>query len=238
MAEILKGLEPDARPLSIPLVVLTLTCEQLHEISPDRLQWIETDYGVSLSDLALQYGSTRDDWRPLAGKEAITDLLANVRIEIENAIPRRHVAWREPDDEFWARPAVVSRFVKADFLSGELSLLIVDPVAIYHPDIFHRLVCFQDCFANPHMVIVVLPPYSVPRRIAAIKHALGNQGTPCFDDYFRPSVPPKRRLAAQFVWNAIDGDDIRRHLLMAASDLVMKPAASRRSSFIRQGAPR
>jgi len=236
MSEIDMGLDPNMRPLPIPVVVLTLSLDDLKRLPANRLQWIHDDYRISRSRLELQYGRTRADWRPLGGLDHIQTLLEHIRIDIDKAIQGRHVEWQEPEVDFWTDMTAVKRFISKDFLCAELSLLVIDPVAIYDPDIYQRLVCFQDSFTNARAVIATLPPFGVPRRITGLKNALQERATPYFDDYFQPVIPPKRRLLAQCVWNTADVDDIRRHLLVAAGALVTETNQSPISAFVRHGA--
>ncbi len=238
MRAVVKGLNPDAPPLQVPIVVLTLTREQLEDLQPDRKTWVP-EFGVSQADIAAQYGLTRDEWRPLAGRVSINTLLTDMKSEIERGLVGRPVTWREPDAELWdsKNTSDWSKFASEVFEKSELSVLVIDPIAICHPDIFQRLMCFQESFARPQTVVVVLPPFGVP-LLTKLRQALLNRGTPCFNAYFAPVFPPGRRQLAQYLWNASDADDMRRHLLAAASALVAEHKAPERSPYLRQGGGR
>ena len=114
---------------------------------------------------------------------------------------------------------------------------MIDPVAVSHPDVFERLMLFQDCLTSTSTVVATLPPFGAPRRIAGLKQVLLARGTPYFDDYLEPAVPPRRRLAAQMALNVSDADDIRRYLLAAAGQLVRETDATGRSAFLQPVRP-
>lgn len=238
LIDLMAGLDPNTRPLPIPLVTLTLTRDELVKMEPKRWDWIKSDFRVSPKRLLMQYGPTRNDWRPFATSDSVTAVLANARIEMNKALKGRRAEWRIPDASFWDNRIVAKHFVEQEFKTSEISLLIIDPVAICHPDVFERLMLFQDCFTSTSTVIAMLPPFGVPRRIAGLKRALLSRGTPYFDDYLEPTVPPRRRLAAQVAFNVIDADDIRRHLVAAAGQLVPDIAATERSPFLQHGSLR
>ena len=67
-----------------------------------------------------------------------------------------------------------------------------------------------------------------------LRQALFRRTGPYFNDYFRPSVPPTRRLVAQCGWNAVDTEDVQR-LLIAAAGRLSATQAGASSPFTRQG---
>ncbi len=236
--EILNGLDPEKRTLQIPLVVLTLTDKRLNELKAEQLKSIEDEFGLSRPQIAARYGPRHEDWRPLAGTASIADLLEGMRREIEKAFtePRRSIAWHKPEATFWDDMDYARQFVEREFQGRELSLLLIDPIALScDHEALKRLNLFHRCFGDHRTVVAVLPPFDMP-MLMALKKALLNCGTASFDEYFRPRVPPDRRLLAQCVWNTIDSDDIRRHLLLAFGDHALKPERLEKSPLLRMGA--
>jgi len=235
--DVLNGLDPKKHALRIPLVVLTLTGERLNELTPKQLKSIENDYGLSRPQIEGLYGPKRDDWRPLAGTNSIADLLEGMRCEIEKAFtePKSSVTWHEPEAAFWDDMDCARQFVESEFQRMELSLLLIDPVALgYDHEALKRLNLFHRCFGDHRTVVAVLPPLGLP-RLTGLKKTLLNCGAEAFNEYFRPRVPPDRRLFAQCVWNAVDTDDIRRHLLLAFGDHALKPEQLEKSPILRMG---
>ena len=235
MKAVIKGLNPNAVPLQVSLVVLTSTRQQLDELQHDRKEWIP-EFGVPGVEIAKQYGPTRSDWKPLAGTDSIDTLLTKMKREIELGLKGRVITWQEPAAEFWDPKSTIPAIGYATdvFEKSDLSVLVIDPIAICHPDIHQRLMFFQESFARPQTVIVVLPPFGTP-LLTELRHALLNRGAPCFNAFFNPVFPPRRQQLAQYSWNASDADDMRRHLLAAAGGLVTEHESPARSPFLRQG---
>ncbi len=225
-----------SRQLRVPLVVLTLSQAELAALDAKRWKWIVEDFRVSRGRLLGRYGAGRADWQPfLAAPDTIGDVLRHTLLGLNKALTGRRAEWLQPGADFWDDTVAAQAFVKKEFNTSELSLLVIDPVAIYHPDLYQRLMMFQESFTRGNTVIATLPPFGLPRRITGLKNALQARGTPYFDDYFQPTVPPRRHLFAQCVLGVGDADDIRRHLLAAAGQFMVEAEASTRSTFLQQG---
>ncbi len=237
-ADVEDGLNPKKRPLPVPLVILTLSRPELDALPADRWSALKTEFGLSETFLRSRYGAARDDWRPFAGGDSILSLLEGVRGQVSASLRDFRVYWSRPEDTFWSDIMAARKFVTAEFDTGELSVLVVDPVALYHPDVYQRLMLFQQCFDSSRRVILALPPFGVPHRIIRLRSALVSRAMPYFDDYFQPAVPPRRPLAAYCGWNVSDSEDIQRLILAAAGQLSSGGGAQPASAFIRHGADR
>jgi hypothetical protein len=238
IADLRAGLDPNSRPLPAPAVVLSLSQAELAGLDAKRWGWITNDFRVSKARLLSRYGEARADWKPFITPETIAEVLKSTRIELNKSMKDRRVVWRLPDDAFWDDVVEAKKFVDREFNTSELSLLVIDPVAIYHPDVYQRLMLFQQSFERGGTVIATLPPFGLPRRVTGLKSALQNRGTPYFDDYFQPMVPPRRRLVAQCALAVSDVDDIRRHLLAAAGQLAPETESQERSTYLKHGSSR
>ena len=234
IADVKDGLNPGKRPLFVPLVVLTLTSDEFNGLAQTQRERLRSDFGLSDAFLSARYGTTRMEWKPFAGSEPIVALLESVRTSANHALKAHRLDWKLADDVFWTDPIAASRFVNNDFNTSDLSLLIIDPVAVHSLDVLQRLMLFQDSLTSDRRVIVTLPPFGVPPRLKRLRDALTRRTTPYFDDYFYPAVPTKRRLLAQCAWNVTDGEDIQRHILAAAGHLGSKDIEAT-SPFIRHG---
>lgn len=237
--DIQDGLDPTRRAMSVPLVVLTVTRDELSTLSPDAVHRLEQDFDNPRDNLLSAYDADKHNWRPFGGDVSITELLDHLRTRVNETLSPYRVFWSRPDQTFWSDIQAAKKFVTNEFDTGELSVLVIDPVALYHPDVYQRLMLFQECMANNRRVILTLPPFGTPHSIRRLRDALVNRAMPYFDDYFQPSIPPKRMLAAHCGWNVSDTEDIRRLLIAAVGQLVsegMAPGRSTSSAFIRHGA--
>jgi hypothetical protein len=233
-----QALNPDKTLVEVPLVVLSASKAQLDTMPAERRSWIEGDYMIEYKDLLPQYDAAPAGWRPFASSTSVATILDSVRTEVNASLARHIVTWKEPPAEFWTSTKAAKEFVDRQFRTGELSVLIVDPVSIAHPDIYQRLMYFQDCLLDSRTVIIAMAPFALMPGVARLRASLLDRGSPYFDDYFRPIVPPRRKVLAQCCWNATDGDDIQRYILAAAGHLDQDPGGSSRSAFVSHGPTR
>jgi hypothetical protein len=230
-----EGLDPQRRTLTVPLVVLTATLDELQSLSPQRQGWLRDDFGLEPADLPGRYGNTREDWHPFGGADRIADVIEHLRTEIDTDLGPYRFEWNQPGAAFWSNPLAANDFVKREFKTGELAVLVIDPVALYEPNVvYQRLMLFQDCLASDRVTIVALPPFAAPNQLVSLRTALLSRPVPYFTDYFRPQVPPARKLLAQCGWNVVDGEDVRRLLVAAAGRLATNQGETS-SPFVRQG---
>jgi len=234
-----QGLDPLMRPLAVPLAILAMTRGELDALPADRRARIEEDLRVRLPRLAPQYGERRDQWRPFGRDLPVADVLAQAAQRVDEVIAGRSCAWVEPGADFWISKTAAKAWIDKTFSTGELSLLLIDPASLSHPDVFERLMLFQHSLASPTTVIAALTPFGTPRRLQGLKAALRERAMPYFDDFLLPAVPPQRRVVAQCSLNAADADDIGRQLLHAAAHLGgNEPAPVARSPFLQHGGGR
>jgi hypothetical protein len=232
--EIEDGLDPARRPLAVPLVVLTATLGDLQNLPGASGKSLVADFGLTLADLAARYKATREDWSPFGGAKPIGLILKELQEAVNGALGQYRLEWKQPDDSFWTDILAARSFVSQEFKTGQLAVLVIDPVAMYIPDLYQRLMLFHDCLANEKITIVALPPFAAPNELVSLRHALVSRTMPYFDDYFDPRVPPARKVLAQCGWNAMDGEDVRR-LLVAAAGRLSITAGDVTSPFVRQG---
>jgi hypothetical protein len=223
------------KPVSVPVVTLTLMLAEFNNLPPGQRARIQQDLDLSDPVLKDRYGATRQEWKPYVGAQPISKILDGIRDSVNLALTAHRIAWREPPDCFWADIEDARNFVKSDFHTADLSLLIVDPVAVYNIDAFQRLLLFEDSLTSDRRVIVTLPPFEAPQHLRQLRAMLANRASPYFDDYLQPAVPPRRRLSAQCAWNITDGEDVKRHILAAAAYLGATIMPGKTPVFLKQG---
>ena len=237
-AELSDGLNPSRKPVSVPLVTLTQTLEEFEGLPVAQKSRIHAEMNLDHDFLRRRYGLSREDWKPYGGAETIADLVGKVQDTVNSALTKHRVAFKRPTDSFWSDIQAARQFVREEFNTSELSVLVLDPVAVYNGDIFQRLMLFHDSLADDRRVIVTLPPFDIHPQLIQLRAALSNRATPYFDDYFHPMVPPARRLSAQCAWNVADSDEIKRYILMAAGRLATPRSDEDNSPFVRYGSGR
>lgn len=238
MHEVESGLDPDRRLLEVPLVVLTLTNDDVGKLQDESLAAIAQDFNLSGAALAARYGATRREWRPFDGAATIETLMHDTRLELNAGLPGRSLVWRLPPDEFWSGGIKAAQdFVDGSFKPAELSVLVVDPVALQRHPVYQRLMLFQDRLGNGRTTILTLPPFAAPPHILGLRTALMTHAVPYFDHYFKTTVPPHRHVAAQCGWNVSDSHEMRRLILAAADEHDFSLASPERGlAFVQQQA--
>jgi TIR domain len=235
MRDVEEGLNPLRRPLPVPVVVLTMTKTELAEFGPEQWQQISDDFGLPQNEISERYGPTRADWRPFGGYETIATVLEKIKTQMAAAFQAFRPYWSSPDESFWLDALRARCYVRTEFDTGEIAVLIVDPVALHRREVYQRLMFFQESLSSSRAVVLTLPHFNVQPEILRLRSALMNRGTPYFDDYFQPAVPPRRRLAAHCGWNIADLEDIRRLILAAAVHLGAEADRDTGSTFLRHG---
>jgi len=235
MRDVEEGLNPLRRPLSVPLVVLTMTQAELAEFGPEQWHQISDDFGLPQNVISKRYGATRADWRPFGGDETIATVLDAIKTQMTAAFQAFRPYWSPPDESFWLDALQARSYVRREFDTGEIAVLIIDPVALHRREVYQRLMFFQESLSSSRVVVLTLPHFDAQPEILRLRSALMNRGTPYFDDYFQPAVPPRRRLAAQCGWNVTDMEDIQRLIIAAAVQLSAEADRESGSTFLRHG---
>lgn len=235
MRDIEEGLNPLRRPLPVPVVVLTMTQAALAEFGPEQWQQIVDDTGLPQDMISKRYGVTRADWRPFGGDETIATVLETIKTKMAAAFQAFRPYWSPPDESFWLDVLQARSYVRREFDTAEIAVLIIDPVALHRRDLYQRLMFFQESLSSSRVVVLTLPHFNAHPEILRLRSALMNRSAPYFDDYFQPAFPPRRRLAAQCGWNISDMEDIQRLILAAAIQLGAEEDRKSGSAFLRHG---
>jgi hypothetical protein len=236
--EIEAGLGPKKRPLDVPLVLLSVRRDDLEHFSAQTWARIEADFSLKKDDVLPRYDDTRGAWRPYAGDVPVSSLLDQIRAQINAVLKDYLLVWKSPPENFWSSIPSARAFVKEEFETAFLSVLVVDPIALHHHDTYQRLMLFQAALSKEHFVILTLPPFGALAPIKRLRNFLMDKAAPYFDDYFVPSIPPDRLMRAKCGWNANDVDDVKRLILVALSDLSIETRSGSRSTYLRHGETR
>jgi hypothetical protein len=235
MRDVEEGLNPLRRPLPVPVVVLTMTQAEVAEFRADQWRHISDDFGLSQDVISRRYGPTRMDWRPFGGDQTIATVLETIKNQMAAAFRAFRPYWTPPDETFWSDASKAGSYVRTEFNTGEVAVLIIDPVALHRLDVYQRLMFFLESMTSSRVVVLTLPHFNAQPEILRLRRTLMNRSAPYFDDYFRPTVPPRRRLAAQCGWNITDMEDIQRLVLAAAVQLGGEADRDSGSTFLRHG---
>ena len=148
--------------------MLALTKDRLNSIQTDRKPAFAPTFGQFLADLKMdrlalerQYGDTPSDWKPFGNDLSVIAIMDSIRERITKVAPSHPLRWTPVDDEFWSDdPEALDRQVR--ILASELSVILVDPVALYDEELESRLQRMHTLLPNDRAAIVVLDPFPVP----------------------------------------------------------------------------
>jgi hypothetical protein len=223
IGSIARGLRESSLPVARAIITATRKCLTRENVRPQDLhRCVDFDYvppaGHSLNELLGQmkisneqliscYGEQREDWHPFGdGSKTILEVLENVRQQlnrVKNAIPIR---WEPVEDRLFSNDQ--SKIESAvDKLANGLSLVVIDPVALYSTWIRDLIQSLDRCFANPQAIIVVLPMFPTPPQPKAHSDMI-KQVFKRLVDYFYEELPELEH--AQCCIFTADDADIRR----------------------------
>ena len=164
-------------------------------------------------DLLARYDMSRANWRPIPGRDdTIETLLADLQDRINEISNAPRIEW-QPVDEFWNDRETAEKV--ATTLANELSLIVIDPIALYDPLIYKRLALLEKsgCFDRENVAVLLLSPFAMSQPNRTFRDLMLQAALSIFDDYYKPGVRkiPYARCSFNF------GDDmaLTRPLLMA-----------------------
>jgi TIR domain len=115
-----------------------------------------SELGIKPEQLTTYYGATREEWRPFGGNQTIQQVLEGIKNQL-NSVPTTAVRWVPIEEELFSnnRRRIDQAAVT---LANTVSLIVIDPVALYSPTIRNLVqVDLATCFDNPQAVVAALP---------------------------------------------------------------------------------
>jgi TIR domain len=232
--KISNAVEADDSTIPISLVILTLKQMDVDSLNANQIDTIQQCLGIDRGSLDSLYGPEREDWKPFGNATTVLQLLEDIKDDVNRTIDGPKFRWELTPEEFWTHIPAAQRY-HSHFLESKLSLLVIDPVAIHVHDVYQRLMIFQDCIERSNTAIIVLPPFSINPNREKLRDWIKSQGSPYFDDYFDPKVPPRTRYTAHCGFNVNDREDIRRLMLLAVGQFISESPSKNRPNYIKFG---
>jgi hypothetical protein len=194
----------------------------------------------TLAQLRARYGPRRLDWKPFLGAATVETLLNQLLGQINNlpSLPANvKFKWEWVDflaaDMDNAQPADMDAAqASAGKLSGDLALVVLDPLSLYHPNILLYAPFLNPCFERESLIIMTLTPFELPQMLSDLRDVVRRALAPMFDFYYAPPVPLNRRQPLCGL-NLCDDTEVRRmvqfrigHHPLVGSDQDLHPAIS------------
>jgi TIR domain-containing protein len=220
VCRLVDAIRSDDSSLAIPVAVLTMSDTELDQIPADAWTELCNQLNVNKNDLKDRYSPDRADWRPFGSAKTVSQILANVKAEIEKKEPNApRIRWEFVKSDFWDTMDAAREYAATKF--RDISLVVIDPISLYNFKVLDRAHLLKEhCFENDKCGIMVLPPFAMPPVISRLRDLLENRTI--FESYYMPSVPSKIKSMAQYSGMLTDEKDIKRLFLATLGLYVMK----------------
>jgi hypothetical protein len=202
--------------IPIRLLVLTLTRAELAQLNFDH----KPLFGKTLNELLPAamydsttilnlYGAKKTDWKPFGGQMNVKEILDNI-LQETNEKRELNYKWVAIDEEkFWSNNADEFNS-QINILKKELSVIILDPIALYNDNVKDRFELMLDCLANKDLLIMTFPSFEPSQPFCSWRELIKSTSKKFYSSYFKPDIP--KSMNAQFTANPLDKKDARRFI--------------------------
>jgi hypothetical protein len=215
-----------------PILTAVLTATRKEMSALDAAVWdeLEKDLEMPKAKLLERYGdgAARLDWQPFGGGEGVVSLLDKLVDDINLAVGEQKFHRELVGDDFWQSDAAAEAY--APRFIPNVSLVVIDPIALYVNLVFRRLVLLQKSFESDLSVILLLPPFAPPATFQRLRQRVRMAAAGLLKDFLEPPVPLTRTLANCGVCVADEGD-IKRLMRMTVGNYVQRGRSSAKSLY-------
>ncbi len=235
---IMQAIRSGDRFISIPVLILTTTRDRLDQLDTSRkspyssmtLDNLLTEIRIdSKQDLIEFYGDERNHWRPFCGSDDVQTLLDRIQTKINQQASNVEFRWEPIGEDFWSNDMDVARN-EAKKLLKDLSLIIIDPIALFDPEIRERLKdLLPNCFENEHGLVIALMPFALPAPFFHMRDVIKNMARLIYDRVYELPLQSSSPYA-HFDINVADEADLNHVLVRACRSKIGIPASSSSAS--------
>jgi hypothetical protein len=176
--------------------------------------------GLGIADpvtLKGLYGQTRGDWKPFGSDVTIDAILGTVLGQLNQNVQPAQFEW-DPVDFLAVGGDWNAELAR---LAGP-SVVLMDPLSLYHPRIKDRVQLLTQYFDKGDLVFVMLAPFCVAPPYDVLRTMVRVLAAPLLDSYFDPT-PRKLGMAACAV-GICDHVDLARAIRAALLRGAVQPA--------------
>ena len=174
--------------LLVPISIVSMLDAEFQQLEMRRggdLDTIINNLGIpGRVNLKNCYGAAREDWKPFNSARPISDILDDLRNNINQKMGATQIRW-EPVDLFSGTDDEAR--VEAGKLLNRSSVVVIDPISLYHEDIYRRFQFLNKFFASDKAMVMVLTPFSISSSVTYLREMVRQVGRPLFDPYYDPS---------------------------------------------------
>lgn len=249
--EIALGVKKDDPSIPITLAVLAITADEVDKLQEDlpdlpSLTLLLNKIGIAdRNELRQFYGARRLDWKPFRGQESIEEILSRQCVAINQRLADIAVRQKqtprqfrlEPlDPAFWTDLKIVN-LERAKLLATDTpSVLVIDPLSLYHNLVSKRLRDLDECFKNEKVVVMTLAPFKTPDLLEEMSRTLQSFSLEFINEYYDPPIFPTGWYA-NLGLNLSDDQNIKRLFCLNLGQFVSRLQSQQsqaRSPFLQQ----
>ncbi len=249
--EIAVGVKKDDPAIPITVAVLAITADEVDKLQEDlpdlpSLSLLLNKIGMAdRNELRQFYGPRRLDWKPFRGQESIDEIMSRQCVTINQRLTEMAARQKqtprqfrlEPlDPAFWTDLKVVN-LERAKLLATDTpSVLVIDPLSLYHNLVNKRLRDLDECFKNEKVVVMTLAPFKTPDLLEELSRTLQSFSLEFINAYYDPPIFPSGSYA-NLGLNLSDDQNIKRLFCLNLGQFVSRLQAQQaqtRSPFLQQ----
>ncbi|MEO6623468.1 MAG: toll/interleukin-1 receptor domain-containing protein, partial [Burkholderiaceae bacterium] len=182
-----------------------------------RLGLKDTQAAAPYTSFLDRYGAARGDWRPFgADGPSVLQMLDEVETEVNQSLSRAaqtRVRLQAVDEAFWNNDVQEVERIARTFANSH-SLVVIDPLSLYDPAVKDRLDQLRDCLRSSGCAVIMLGPFGLGARGAAISGHVRAMARDTYRHFFDPEFPLPAHYSPSAA-NVSDLSQIKRYLLLA-----------------------
>jgi hypothetical protein len=218
--------------LPIYVAVLTATHDELDTVDPREWDRLQDDLKLSKAELLTRYKTQRTEWKPFGGGDSILTLLDRLVDDINQAMGEQKFHRELIGEDFWTSDVAAETYRRQ--LLSNISLVVVDPIALRVVRVLEHLNLLRDCFESDLSTILVLPPFAPFPAIQGWRRLTRYAGGGLFRDFFEPPVPLTKTLANCEVC-LHDMEDVKRLLRFMVGKYILKGQPQPKPVYVKVG---
>jgi len=190
---------------AIPVQLVTLAIVALNNTQVDKLDQNLNDkmafepslqeflngIDLTLPQAKARYGASAFEWKPYGTAKTVIDILQEIRMETNSKLRKEHwFEWKALDLILATKNSATQLQLDNVFLelSAGPSLVVVDPISLYHPAGYSVFSHLSDYAKKQQSLIVSLAP-TENLSTDFIFRSLRVKGGLVLENYFQPPVP-------------------------------------------------
>jgi len=228
------AIEDNDDALKIAVAVLTLTKAEV-EGAGSKVSFAEIaeKFGLDAATVRQRYPGSRLEWRPFGEAKSISTIVDELITRLPSGGGRNlRWRWRPAPEELWDVDRIDDAVVQ--IVNAPLSLVVVDTLALTHPDVFRIMTQLRDFLKRSVTSWLIFPPKPSDASLLAYRTVVKRWSAPLLREYFEPPIPPDV-TAPQFGVHCGDADELQRMVRLAAGAYLSRIEGSPKATFTQVG---